>query len=60
MIENEMYLGPFDHVQKLKVGQTQSMIFQDTDIGPFYLNKDEREKRKYDIETNEEREIIHS
>ena len=42
MIENETYLGPFDHAQKLKVGQTQLMIFQDTNIGPFYLSKDER------------------
>ena len=36
------------------------MTFCDTDIGPFYLSEDEREKRKYDIETNEEKEIIHT
>ena len=60
MIENETYLGPFDHAQKLKVGQTQLMIFQDTNIGPFYLSKDERDKRKYNIETNDEREHIHT
>ena len=56
MIENEMYLGPFIHAQKLKVGQLQSMIFQDTNISPFYLTEDKREKRKYDIETNGEKE----
>ena len=60
MIENETYLGPFDHAQKLKVGQTQLMIFQDTNIGPFNLSKDERDKRKYNIETNDEREHIHT
>ena len=29
------YLGPFDHTKKLKVGESQTMIFSENDEGPF-------------------------
>lgn len=53
-IKNVSYLGTFDHADKLIVGQTQSMIFEPGDAGPFYYSNDEKERRKNDIETNEE------
>ena len=59
-IMNESYLGQFTHPQKLKVGQTQSMTFQEGNSGPFYLSEEEKIKRKYDIETDKEKEIIHT
>ena len=44
-IENKSYLGNFVHPNKLKVGEVQSMIFMDNDIGPFYLLPQERVKK---------------
>jgi hypothetical protein len=44
--------GPFhDHTYPLQFNSTQSMIFQTTDPGPFYLTEDDRQKRKHDIRT---------
>ena len=45
LMEDSSYLGPHHHNQKLKVGQTQTMIFQHTNTGPFYLNKAEQNNR---------------
>jgi len=44
-IENETYLGKFSHPRKLKVGDVQSMIFEDDDIGPFYLSAQEKAEK---------------
>ena len=35
-------IGPFDHAQWLKVGDTQQMQFEDT-VGPFHLSEEEKE-----------------
>ena len=47
-ILDQSFLGPHQHNQKLKVGQTQSMVFTNTDDGPFYLSHEERQSRKFD------------
>ena len=39
-------IGPYQCL--LKVGDSQSMCFKESDDGPFYLPVDERLKRKYD------------
>lgn len=52
-IKDDTYLGIFNHPDKLKVGDTQSMQYQLGDAGPFYLTPEKREETKYDIETNE-------
>ena len=52
-IKNNSYLGPFEHPQKLKVGDTQRMQYNQDDIGPFHLSKQKREELKFDCETNE-------
>ena len=48
VIANSTYLGPYQHDSKLKVGETQSMIFSHTDTGPFYLHPSERQSQKFD------------
>ena len=53
-IKNNSYLGNYDHPEKLKVGQKQAMVFLPGDSGPFYLSADERERRRNDIETNDD------
>ena len=48
VIEDESYLGPFDHPTKLKVGDIQTMSFSIDDPGPFYLSDEERKKQMFD------------
>ena len=52
-IKNASYLGPFEHPQKLKVGNTQSMQYGPNDIGPFHLSEQKREELRNDRQTNE-------
>jgi hypothetical protein len=53
VIRTKDYLGPFHSDQyKLQVGDTQSMTFSHDNPGPFYLLPADRDKRKYDVETN--------
>ena len=52
-IEDETYLGPFDHPHKLKVGDIQQMQYQPNDSGPFHLNKQKKEELKFDCQTSE-------
>jgi hypothetical protein len=50
IIESEDgYLGP--HPATLKVGDTQSMVFLDADIGPFWMTETERVDRRLDKPT---------
>jgi hypothetical protein len=57
VIKTKDYLGPFHSDQyKLQVGDTQSMTFAHDDPGPFYLSPADVEKRKYDVETNRQRQ----
>jgi len=53
-IENETYLGKFSHPRKLKVGDVQSMIFEDDDIGPFYLLAQEKAEKKIDRKSKDQ------
>ena len=39
VIEDESYLGPFDHERKLKVGDIQQMTWVDHDGGPYYMSE---------------------
>ena len=55
MIKNKKgYLGKYNSV--LKVGENQSMVFKETDVGPWWMNVNERTKRKYDNTIGEVRE----
>ncbi len=41
-------IGNFPATNKIQAGETQSMQFSDTDVGPFYLTAEQREQRRYD------------
>ena len=43
IVKEEGYLGPFEHPNKLKVGQTQSMVFKASDEGPVFWSKAQRD-----------------
>ncbi len=40
------YLGPY--LRKLNPGDTQSMVFKETDEGPFWMKKTEQENSRHD------------
>lgn len=42
------YLGRHNHDDKLKVGEVQTMVFRETDKGPFHWSEKDREDNKYD------------
>ena len=46
VIENELFLGPYFHHNKLQVSNTEIMTFQESDEDSFYLNKREREREE--------------
>ena len=52
-IKDATYLGPFEHAQKLMIGDEQCMSYKDTDTGPFYLSEKEKEEMKYDVTLEE-------
>ena len=52
-IENQAYLGPFDHSNKLNVNDIQTMLYGPDDTGPFYLDNEKRIELENDCETNE-------
>ena len=54
IIEDQNYLGPYDHPNKLKEGDTQHMSFQQGDAGPFWMTEDDQNKNMYDRELDEE------
>ena len=57
-IEDESYLGPYEHDHKLKVGDIQSMSWNnENDQGPYYMNTPTKEKKKYDIVYDEVIEV---
>ena len=43
------FLGP--HLPSLTVADTQSLIFKDSDTGPWYLDDDQREIQRHDRPT---------
>ena len=54
-------LGPYHNSDSpLQVGSVQCMQFKSTDIGPCYLTEEERNARRYDVDTGEvyERDIL--
>lgn len=53
VIKDSSYLGPFDHPEKLRVNDTQSMQFKEGHAGPFYLSEQKREELRYDTTTDE-------
>ena len=58
LIENESYLGPFDHPTKLKIGETQRIHFIKSDSGPFYLNDKEKHERRHSIVVGTKMEFL--
>ena len=44
--ECDGYLGPFPKI--LRPGDVQSMVFKESDIGPFWLSEQERLHQQYD------------
>ncbi|KAI2492861.1 hypothetical protein MHU86_21674 [Fragilaria crotonensis] len=49
IIQEEGYLGPYSPV--LRVGDVQSLIFKDTDSGPWYLAPEQKELQRHDRQT---------
>jgi len=41
------YLGPYQRL--LQPGDTQKMILESNDVGPFQMSPEEREKQRHDI-----------
>jgi hypothetical protein len=50
--EEDCYLGSFPRI--LEVGMLQSLVFSDTDEGPYWLSVDERAKQKFDFQVTDE------
>ena len=50
--EEEGFLGPFQ--RQLQVGNTQHLVFQSTDIGPFWMSQEEREGNRHDVIEDDE------
>ena len=48
LIADNSYLGTFNHESKLRVGNSQSMVFNENDTGPFWLSNERRNELKYD------------
>ncbi|KAI2493895.1 hypothetical protein MHU86_20622 [Fragilaria crotonensis] len=46
LIEREFFLGPFQRI--LAPGQTQQLVFTDTDEGPFWMTPDDRIQNRFD------------
>jgi hypothetical protein len=42
------YLGPFEVIGKLRVENTQTFMFQQSDSGPFWLSDQEKEEQWLD------------
>jgi len=42
-IKNEIYLGPYKYEDTLSVGDVQSMVYSENDVGPFDMTPEERE-----------------
>ena len=57
VIKDESYLGPYQHENKLKVGDIQSMTWTDGDNGPYYMSQSKREQMKYDKSDGHTREV---
>ena len=56
ILSDEGFLGPFTPM--LGIGDTQSMVFKPSDIGPWYLGSDEeREMRRHDQPTGKTKRI---
>ena len=52
----EGYLGQFNHAKKLKVGETQSMVFADDNLdGPWWLTPVQREATRLDQNLGEQK-----
>ena len=45
--------GPIEETA-LRVGDVQSMVYRETDPGPFYLSAEEREKQKHPRQTTQQ------
>ena len=56
-IEDESYLGPYNHKHKLKVGDVQSMSWIEDEKGPYYMNTRIAESKKLDKILDEEIEV---
>ena len=54
IVREKGFLGKFEHANKLCVGSLQSMVFDENSRGPFYLNDEEREHKKYVTEGKQE------
>ena len=52
-IKNSTYLGPFQHPDRLNIGDVQSMQFVHSDVGPLYLSDEEKTAKRFDRESGE-------
>ena len=56
-IEHVSYLGPYNHDKKLKVGDIQSMVYNEHDVGPYYFNNATKISKKFDKTDGSTREV---
>ena len=52
-IEDETYLGSFEHPGRLNVGDVQIMQYLYADSGPFYLSNEEKHSKQFDTDSGE-------
>ena len=50
-IKNETYLGPYKYEDTLSVGDVQSIVYSENDVGPFDMTPEDREAKRNDIDT---------
>jgi hypothetical protein len=50
ILEEDGYLGPYDHDKKLRVGDIQCFVFRESDDGPFYYTQRQRNENRLDVE----------
>jgi hypothetical protein len=57
--EAEGYLGTFNDAHRISIGQDQSFVFKESDVGPFYMTAAERNERRNDKDsgTNVQKDI---
>ena len=50
ILEEDGYLGPYNHNKKLRVGDIQSFVYTETDDGPFYFTQTKRNEKRFDVQ----------
>ena len=56
-IQNDSYLGPYNHPRILRVGEVQKMTWTDNGEGLYYMSNEMRQEKKIDKSEGKTREV---